>query len=134
MVTDLGPLGRNIKRVQARHHREADLRLRHLGISIVQWDALRCLHENPGVSLHELAQLTFQTDQSCGALASRLIERGAIERQQGPGRAVTHILTDRGNELRRQAGDIVSQVLEESFAPLNESQREQLAQLMSLLL
>ena len=73
----------------------------------MQWDALCHLHENPTVSLHELALLTFQTDQSCGALASRMIERDLIVRQSGHGQAVRHTLTDRGENLRREVDDIV---------------------------
>jgi DNA-binding MarR family transcriptional regulator len=70
-----------------RHHRTVNERLAPLGISIVQWDALRHLHENPDASLHDLAQLTFQTDQSFGTLATRRIDRGLIERVPSPGRA-----------------------------------------------
>src|SRR5437870_11245274 len=40
-----------------------------------------------------LAQLTFQTDQSFGALAGRLEARGLIDRAAGPGRALRHRLT-----------------------------------------
>lgn len=50
-------------------------------MSVVQWDALRHLHQNPGASLHDLARLTFQTDQSFGSLAARMIDRGLIERR-----------------------------------------------------
>jgi hypothetical protein len=41
----------------------------------------------PGASLHRLAQLTFQIDQSFGTLAARMADRGLIERVSGPGRA-----------------------------------------------
>jgi DNA-binding MarR family transcriptional regulator len=58
---DVGEIGLSVKRLQMRHHRTANERLASLGISIVQWDALRHLHENPEASLHDLAQLTFQT-------------------------------------------------------------------------
>jgi DNA-binding MarR family transcriptional regulator len=80
------------------------------------------LDQNPGASLHDLARLTFQTDQSFGTLASRLIERGLIERLPGPGRAVRHRLTDKGLKLRLAGEEIVAGVLASSFAVLTPSQ------------
>lgn len=102
-----------------RHHRAIDAALGPLGISLVQWDALRHLARNPEASLHDLAQLTFQSDQSFGALAGRMIERGLIERVDGPGRAVRHRLTDKGHKMRVEGDEIVDQVLSASFAPLS---------------
>jgi DNA-binding MarR family transcriptional regulator len=111
-----------VKRLQMQHHRAVNAELAPLDISIVQWDALRHLHENPGASLHDLALLTFQTDQSFGALASRLIARQLIERVPGPGRAVRHRLTAKGDQLRVTGAAIVDRVLRESLDPLTPAQ------------
>src|SRR6476619_8398081 len=119
MPRDIGEIGLSVKRLQVRHHRTANERLAPLGLSIVQWDALRHLHENPEASLHDLAQLTFQTDQSFGTLAARMIDRGLIERVPGPGRAVRHRLTAKGEDLRERGQQILNGVLAESFAPLD---------------
>ena len=126
-------VGLSIKRLQMQHHRAANARLAPLDISLVQWDALRHLAENPGVSLHRLAQLTFQSDQSFGALAGRMMERGLIERVPGPGRAVRHRLTARGEELREAGDRIVRQVLGDSFAPLDDAELTTLSELLSRL-
>jgi DNA-binding MarR family transcriptional regulator len=134
MARDIGEIGLSVKRLQIRHHRRSDERLAPLGISLVQWDALRHLHENPDASLHDLAQLTFQTDQSFGTLAARMIDRGLIERVPGPGRAVRHRLTDKGEDLRKKAGAIVRGVLTESFAPLSAEERETFGDLLARLL
>jgi DNA-binding MarR family transcriptional regulator len=137
----MGPVGRSlqdtglsVKRLQMQHHRAANTALAALGISLVQWDALRHLDQNPGVSLHDLAQLTFQTDQSFGALAARMEARGLIERVPGPGRAVRHQLTAKGAELRQAGGQIVDRVLVESFRPLTPAQRATFDQLLQQLL
>jgi DNA-binding MarR family transcriptional regulator len=114
----LPAIGLSVKRLQMRHHRAIDAGLAPLGISLVQWDALRHLEENPSASLHDLALLTFQSDQSFGTLAGRMIQRGLIERVAGPGRAVRHRLTDRGRSLRKEGDAIVERVLRESFANL----------------
>lgn len=123
-----------IKRLQVRHHKAADAALSQLGLSLVQWDALRHLHENPGASLHDLAQLTFQTDQSFGALAARMEARGFIERVQGPGRAIRPRLTPEGERLRSAGAAITREVLEESFAPLSAAERTTLDTLLRKLL
>jgi DNA-binding MarR family transcriptional regulator len=73
-----------------------------LGLSLVQWDTLRHLHRQPDASLHDLAVLTFQTDQSFGSLATRMAGRGLIERVPGPGRAVRHRLTKGGRTAARR--------------------------------
>ena len=88
----------------------------------MQWDALRHLHEHPGASLHDLAVLTFQTDQSMGTLAARVEARGLIERVPGPGRAVRHRLTPEGERIRRSGARVLHRVLTRSFAPLSPSE------------
>jgi DNA-binding MarR family transcriptional regulator len=134
VTPSLFDLGLAIKRIQARHHRAADERLAPLGLTIVQWDALRHISENPRASSHQLALLTFQTDQAFGTLARRMIERGLIRRVDGPGRAVQHQLTDRGDELRLRAATVLGGVLAESFAPLTDPERETLGILLGKLL
>jgi DNA-binding MarR family transcriptional regulator len=134
MVRRLGEIGLAVKRLQMRHHRTIDSALAPLGVSLVQWDALRHLKENPTASLHDLAQLTFQTDQSFGALAARMVDRGLIERVDAPGRAIRHRLTTRGEEVRRAGDAIVEQVLTDSFAPLSPDQLASFDELLVQLL
>lgn len=130
----LRDIGLAVKRLQMRHHRAINAELAALEISLVQWDALRHLDHNPGASLHDLAQLTFQSDQSFGALATRMIERGLIERAPGPGRAVRHRLTDKGRALRHAGDQIVERVLTASFAPLTAQQLASFDTLLAQLL
>lgn len=111
-------LGGRVKRLQVRHHRAMESALAPLHVTTAQWDALRKLHQYPGASLHDLARLTYQTDQSFGALASRMIERGLIARVPGPGRAVRHQITQEGHQLRIAADDIVENLLAVAFEPL----------------
>lgn len=119
-----------VKRLQARHHRTANARLAEVGLSLAQWDVLRHLHANPEASLHDLAQLTFQTDQAAGTLANRMITRGLLERVAGPGRAVRHRLTAAGEAARRAGGDVVDSVLQDSLGGLTDEERETLHRLL----
>ncbi len=134
MARRLTEIGRDVKRLQVRHHRAANAGLAPLGLSIVQWDTLRAVEQNPGASLHRLAEVTFQTDQSFGALAARMVGGGLIERVPGPGRAVRHRLTRKGVELRRTGERVVESALKKSFAPLSPRELETFDALMRKLL
>lgn len=130
MNVQLAELGMAVKRLQARHHREANQRLARLSVSLPQWDMLRHLHRSPEASLHDLAQLTHQTDQAAGALAVRMIRSGLLERVDGPGRATRHRLTPAGDRVRAGGAEIVDSVLNESVGRLAP---EEQAVLLSLL-
>ena len=120
-----------VKRLQYRHHRALSHALAPLGLSLVQWDTLRHLHRRPDASLHDLAVLTFQTDQSFGSLATRMADRGLIERMPGPGRAVRHRLTEEGARLRAAGQEAVDAVLASSFDALSAAQVDQLGDLLA---
>jgi DNA-binding MarR family transcriptional regulator len=118
--TTLQDVGLGVKRLQWRHHREANQRLsRAVGLSLVQWDVLRHAVADPDASLHDLAVLTFQTDQSMGELAKRMINGGLLERAPGPGRAVRHRLTPKGEQARREGSGVLDGVLEDSLGRLS---------------
>ncbi|TMD97234.1 MAG: winged helix-turn-helix transcriptional regulator [Chloroflexi bacterium] len=108
-----------------------DRRLRAVGTSLPQWDALRAVSRRPNSSAHALAEMTFQTDQSFGALAGRLVRLGMIERVAGSGRAIRHRLTPKGEATLRKGYDVVDQVLAASFSPLTKRQREELYRVLS---
>jgi DNA-binding MarR family transcriptional regulator len=127
----LQEVGLAIKRLQWRHHRAADRQLLGLGLSLPQWDVLRQLHLHPDASLHELAQLTFQSDQSVGAMAGRMIERGLLERVAGPGRAVRHRLTAEGERLRSAGAGVLDEAMADTLGQLSAKQLAELHRLLT---
>jgi DNA-binding MarR family transcriptional regulator len=134
MSSELLPLGLAIKRVQHRHHRALDAGLIEIGTTLAQSNALRAIARHPDSSSHKLAGLTFQTDQSFGSLANRMVDRGLIRRVAGEGRAILHHLTPEG-EAMLEAGQAVSErVLAKSFAPLTRAERGQLRALLAKML
>jgi DNA-binding MarR family transcriptional regulator len=130
MTTDLEALGLAIKRAQYRNHRTMDAALREIGVSLVQWDALRAIDRMPGASGHELAVATFQSDQAFGTLANRLVDRGLITRSAGRGRRVRHTLTEAGQRALAEGRRLSIDVLQDLFAPLDEAQRTNLLRLL----
>src|SRR3954452_18261790 len=132
MVRSAQDVALAVKRVQHRHQRALTAALADLGVSLVQWDTLRHLDRHPDASLHDLARLTFQTDQSFGSLATRMVDRGLIERVPGPGRAARHRITARGEEIRRAGDARVGAVARRSFAALTPDQIDRLGELLDL--
>ena len=131
MESSVQDIGIAVKRLQWRHHTEATKALAGLGVSLPQWDVLRRLHERPDASLHELAQLTFQTDQSMGSLATRMVARGLIERLDGAGRAVRHRLTPEGERIHTAGDRILDGVLAASVGGLSQAERATLLKLLT---
>lgn len=127
-------LGWLIKRVQYGHHRALDTRLASLGISLVQWNALREIERNPGRSQHHLAEQTFNSDQAFGALLNRLQASGMIERGPGQGRAGAQRLTPKGEHLLQEGHGIMSEVTEHSFAHLTDQEQAALERLLAKVL
>ncbi|GLV61036.1 MarR family transcriptional regulator [Dictyobacter sp. S3.2.2.5] len=134
MGATLESLALAVKSMQYRHHRTLDAKLMPRGITLVQWDALRAISRNPDASSHRLAQLTFQTDQSFGALAGRLLAHGWIERISGPGRAIRHRITPSGEAILHEGFGIYNEVIAQSFAPLSPAERNTLYDLLARLL
>jgi DNA-binding MarR family transcriptional regulator len=126
VATDLEALGQAIKRAQYRNHRTMDAALQRIGVTLVQWDALRAIERLPAASAHELALATFQSDQAFGTLANRLEDRGLITRSAGRGRRLEHTLTGPGRTALAQGRQVSVDVLHDLFAPLDEAQRSSL--------
>src|SRR5579871_3685871 len=127
-------LGWLVKRVQYAHHRALDKRLGSLGVSLVQWNALREIERNPGCSQHRLAEQTFNSDQAFGSLLTRLLAAGWIERHPGTGRATIHRLTPSGRSLLLDGQKIVSEVTTASFRPLSKHERQVLGRILNKVL
>ena len=130
MSIDVQELGRTVKRLQSRNHRRLDAGLMEIGTTLAQWDALRTINDHPGASAHVLAEQSFQTDQSFGAVATRLIEKGLVDRRPGKGRALVHSLTEEGRLMFERGTAIAVQVISASFAALSELERRQLFELL----
>lgn len=134
MTVDLSTLGLTLKRAQYRNHRAAEAALREIGVTLVQWDALRAIDRMPDASGHDLALATFQSDQAFGMLASRLVARGLVTRTPGRGRRVLHALTPDGHSALHDGQRITSGVLAELFSPLTTPEQRQLERLLTKLL
>jgi DNA-binding MarR family transcriptional regulator len=65
-----------------------------------------------------------------GELARRMVDRGLIERVEGPGRKVQHQLSAVGEELRQAGAEAVDSVLTDTLGRLGADERETLHRLL----
>jgi len=133
MTTDLEALGQLVKRAQYRNHQTMDAALREVGVTLVQWDALRAIDRMPRASGHDLAVATFQSDQAFGTLATRLVARGLVVRSAGRGRRLEHTLTELGTRALDDGHRVAAGVLSSLFSPLDDTQRAQLFGVLQVL-
>jgi DNA-binding MarR family transcriptional regulator len=117
-------VGLAVRELHWRHHREANRRLQaQAGLSLKQWEVIRQLRREPEASLHDLAMRTFQTDQSMGELAKRMVDRGLLARVEGPGRAVRHRVTSAGEAAYEAGSGVVDGVLAETVGSLTPDEQ-----------
>ena len=62
-----------------------DRRSAHLGLTRVQWRALKRIHQNEGISQAELADLLDMEPIAVGRVVDRLQKSGFVERRSDPG-------------------------------------------------
>jgi len=127
---DLQATGRLLKRVQYRNHRAMDHALADIGTTLVQWDALRVISEQPNSPAHALAIATFQSDQSFGTLATRLESQGLIRRTPGRGRVIEHRLTAAGAKMLVAGAAVARDVATRAFAALTKAEVAKLHELL----
>jgi DNA-binding MarR family transcriptional regulator len=134
MSSSVENIGHLIKRVQYRHHRAIDHKLSKLGLSLVQWNALREIDRNPDVSMQQLSELTFSSNQAFGTLSKRLMRDRLINRHVGVGRAIKHSLTAKGHKLMVDGQRLMTEALVQSFLPLSSYECNTLSNLLTKLL
>jgi DNA-binding MarR family transcriptional regulator len=74
-----------LRRAQFRKQLACEAELARVGMTLPQWGILHAAAGEPDSSTHALALATGQSDQSAGALVSRLEQRGLIERRPRDG-------------------------------------------------
>jgi DNA-binding MarR family transcriptional regulator len=93
---------------------------RQLGISAAQLFVLDALRRQPGMSLGELAALTWTDPSSVSVVVSRLVTRGLVVRRTAPDDARRAVLsaTHRAEVLLRDGPEPVQRRLVESLLAL----------------
>ena len=123
-----------VKRVQQALRRNCDAALRHTGLSMAQYSALRALANHPNASAAELARLCFVTRQSLQDVLTGLRTAGLVGPADAParGRAKSLVVTPAGLDQLGAADAAISGVEEAMTAGLSRPARAQLSALLSV--
>lgn len=105
------------------------------GLSIPQFRTLGFLMFNEGASLSDLAEHLGLALPSMSKMIDNLIARKLVRRQQHTEdrRRLVLNVTERGSELLRQAGDMLTAFLGGTLEPLSAEEKEQVVRTMRLL-
>lgn len=127
-------LHRLIRAVELHCRRGMDQELGQIGLSLVQWQALRLVSRNPGIRQRRLARLTDHSGQAFATLLARMIRYDFIARRAGRGWPATHELTRLGQILLPMGNEIVADAQAQLFGTLDVSERQALQRLLKRVL
>jgi DNA-binding MarR family transcriptional regulator len=102
--------------------------LEPLGISPRDWAALNCLHEQPGLSQREVAELLGVDRTTMVALVDEIEAKGWVERRPQPDDRRKNFvsLTGEGRDIMSRAGQVIDECERRFLAVLSDSDAEQL--------
>src|SRR5699024_2305259 len=116
-----------IQREQQTLHSRMDKDLGAVGMTTPQYAALSILEEDQGLSNAELARRCFLTPQTMHKIVGGLEEKGLVKRKSDPshGRKISTLLPSDGDEMLKDAHQIVTQIELEMTKNLTRKEIEQ---------
>lgn len=125
-------LGYKLKKTQHALRLHMDEALRALDLTTPQYAVLAQLELNPGASNATLARSAFITAQTMHGIVSNLEKRGLIQRKNdvSHGRILCTELTSQGQEVVKQAHDMIRAVEERMLATVSREHKVLLEKLL----
>ena len=110
-----------------------DARVRSVGLTRAQWQALAYLRHQEGINQSGLAELLELEPITVGRLIDRMEEAGWVERRPDAADRRVHRLytTERARPMLKQIETIGRDVLEEILIGISEDERETMMDLLS---
>ncbi len=117
-----GCMATNIEQVYRRLEQVYERLINPLGLSVLEWYALRALYAEDGLSASHLAHLVCRHPSSMTALLDRMEEKNLVRRQvdEHDRRSVRVFLTPAGRQLEPQIQgviDTLERLLGDSITP-----------------
>ena len=108
-------------------------RLSEIGITTVQYTALRCLHENKGLNQEMLASLMSTNKNNCSTLLKRLDSKELVKKKviTSDRRNFTLSLTPKGLSLFFKAEKIAQELQKEVIGVLPVDSEQKLVSLLN---
>lgn len=122
-----------LTRAQNIVHQYFKARLAPFGVTPGQYGILKCLWDENGLTVKQLAERMYLDSSTITGLLDRMENKGLIKRQQDPTdrRALSVILTPAGKELE---GPVSQAIIDANKAVLQDVSDEEAEKLMKLLL
>lgn len=117
-----GCMATNIEQVYRHLEQVYERLISPLGLSVLEWYALRALYGEDGVSASQLALLVCRHPSSMTALLDRMEEKHLLRRQvdENDRRSVRVFLTEQGRALEPQVQSVIARLetlLDELLTP-----------------
>lgn len=108
-------------------------RLRPLGLTVAQFDALANLYVEDGISQQVLAVRLLVTKGNVTGLVNRLADQGMVERRSDPADRRTNriVLTPRGRALAKEALEVQGVVIKDMMGALSQAELRELRTLLA---
>jgi DNA-binding MarR family transcriptional regulator len=108
-------------------------RVREVGLTRAQWQALTRINRRPGMSQSELAEMMEIEKAPAGRIVDRLEEKGWIERRAEPSdRRINRIyLTEQGGRIHAAIAPLADTTVRDALAGLTHAEQARLVALMS---
>lgn len=121
--------------VYQRTYRILAARLKPLGLTVAQFDALANLYVGDGIRQQELAARLLVTKGNVTGLVNRLVERSWVERRDDPDDRRAHrvVLTRGGRRLAKRALITQRDLVDEMMGALSQAERERLQRTLDAL-
>lgn len=109
-------------------HRHFDEAISKLGATRSQWTVIAVVSGKPGATQRVIAEALEISEASAGRLVDRLIAEGMVERKPKADdrRAHAIFLTEKGEKLTGQLGDVASETEDAIFDGIDEDQLHQI--------
>lgn len=125
-----------ISQINAAYSDALDRRIKLLGIDIPRWRAMMSLYENEYLSVSEIAQFSAQKLNTTTKVIQRMISDGLVTTRISPqdGRVTEVCLTEKGENLRKEAFVEARYVFDTSFAEFSPEEIDTLNKTLSAVL
>jgi len=126
-------LGYLIADLSRLYGRVFDRRAAHLGLTRVQWRALKRIHQNEGLTQAALADVMDMEPIAVGRVVDRLQKAGFVERRNDPNdrRCWRLHLSPQSNELMDLIEDVATGLREDSLAEVAPDELQTTLQVLS---
>ncbi|ORM31796.1 hypothetical protein BFL43_17105 [Williamsia sp. 1135] len=130
---DLTSFGLLVKDIHHLSVRRADPLVTRIGLTFAQFNLLKAISRQPGITGADLAVVTLATPQAVAQLSARIEETGYIRREQLKGRSIGHYVTDSGSKVLAEGHELMWSVHQKTLSVLTEQEKVELVSMLGRL-